>query len=97
MARSVKAIAKWINENTNNKAKLEKSYTNTDRTPRGYRYITHVGKGRNGFRLIVTNKDDKLIYKHDTSETYRSNKEIEDWIEEGMRDTTGGFGTYSHA
>lgn len=82
--RRLKTIAKWINENTKFTATIRRSYCDTDRKPRGYRYITSPGKGRHGYLLEVRNDKGEIIYDHDSAETYRTNAEVENWIKRGM-------------
>lgn len=85
MARKLPTIAKWINEN---RPELYASCipwtTNTDYKPRGFRYITHKGKGRKGYRLTVYLRTGpgktEEIFEHTSSETYRTNQEVEDWL-----------------
>lgn len=61
--RTLKDVAAYINGPDNGhhfglKATTERGYCNTDRKPRGFRYITHVGKGRYGTRIkIYTDHD----------------------------------------
>lgn len=80
-ARRLPTIAKWINENTDHKAVIDEGYCNTDRTPRGFRYITHLGKGRYGNRIKVTNPNNEVVLEHNSAETYRMNYEVEQWLE----------------
>ena len=84
MGRRVKTIADWINTNTDYIAKVRETIENTDRTHKGYRYITSPGKGRKGFILTVTTQAGKRIYEHNSAETYRNNQEIEEWIKARM-------------
>lgn len=77
--RKLKTIAEYINNNMNMKgysAFLEKSYTNTDRKAGRLRI---PGKGRSGYKLTVGFYG-KIIFTHDSSQTYRSNKEVENWL-----------------
>jgi hypothetical protein len=54
MARKLKTIANWINENCPKlQATASEWHTSTDYKPRGCRYITRKGKGRKGIRLVV--------------------------------------------
>lgn len=85
MARKLPTIAKWINENRPELYANCVAWTsNTDRKPAGLRYITHKGKGRKGYRLKVFRRDDSgrltEIFEHISSETYRTNQEVEDWL-----------------
>lgn len=84
MARKLKTIAEWINKNTKYTATIRKSHCNTDRKPKGFRYITSKGKGRWGYLLEVKNAKGEIIYDHDSAETYRTNAEVEEWIKQGM-------------
>ena len=84
MARRLKTIAKHINENWDGyNATVTRSFSDTDYTPPGFRYRTHVGKGRHGYKIIVKRNSGKYetIFEHDSSETYRTNQEVEEWIE----------------
>lgn len=84
MTRNLKQIAKHINEHPDLglKAEVRPSWSNTDRArPAGLRYRTHTGKGRKGLRLVVTLlRTGKVVCEHDSSETYRTNSEVEDWL-----------------
>lgn len=70
-------------------AVIERGYCNTDRKPRGCRYITRKGKGRTGNELIVYSRRETnpsgigrlQIFRHNAAETYRRNSEVVDWIE----------------
>lgn len=92
MARRLKAIAKWINENTDHKAVIDMGYCNTDRTPRGFRYITSPGKGRYGNRLTVKTPSGEIVCQHNSAETYAQNEEVERWLDwyfiKGNQDTS---------
>lgn len=93
MARKLTTIAKYINEHVKGlSAYVEKSFTSTDRPIAGTR-LRHRGKGRRGYRLIVwvtdlvagrpdpyRGYDRGVLLIHDSSETYRSNDEVEDWL-----------------
>ena len=86
MARKLKTIVKMINEEWDGyHAIINSSYSNTDRKPAGYRYITTVGKGRHGYKIEVY-KDGILVFDHDSSETYRTNGEVEYWIHQTEKD-----------
>jgi hypothetical protein len=80
--RTLKTIASWINENLPElHATVEKSWSNTDRQIPGTR-LRHPGKGRHGTRPIVRMRDtNESVFNHDSSETYRSNSEVESWLE----------------
>lgn len=83
--RKLKTIAKWVNENHGDKfrATVGKSWSNTDRKISGTR-LRHPGKGRDGFLLIITNLKTDYKFTHDSSETYRNNQEVEDWIKKNI-------------
>ena len=63
-------------------ATITKSHSNTDRPkPAGLRYRVHQGVGRDGHKVEVWRKKDErypgnVILSHDTSETYRTNREL---------------------
>ena len=79
MARRLKTIAKWINENVPElNATVQPSTYSTDRKIGRLRW---PGKGRKGNRLIVTRKrGDVVIIDHNSAETYRTNAEVEEWL-----------------
>lgn len=81
-ARRLKAIADWINENMQRlgyRAVIERGFCNTDRHPKGVRWRI-PGKGRHGNRIKVFKGAD-LVLDHNAAETYRSNDEVERWLE----------------
>lgn len=79
MSRRLSTIAKWINDNVPElTATLESSWSNTDRKIPGTR-LRHPGKGRKGHRLVVC-RHGAEVFRHDSSQTYRSNDETEDWL-----------------
>lgn len=85
MARNLKTMAKWINENTEYRAVVHQTRVSTDRPiSKGCCYRTHVGKGRAGSLLQVYDKNGGLRYEHNSGETYRNNQEVENWIKAGM-------------
>jgi hypothetical protein len=59
---------------------VTQGYCNTDRKPKGLRYITRKGKGRTGTRLIVRWANGDLALDHNAAETYRSNNEVVEWM-----------------
>lgn len=80
-ARRLKTIAAYINATHGDKlkARIERGYCNTDRKIGRLRW---PGKGRTGNRLIVTDAaTGKVLLDHNAAETYRSNDEVEDWLE----------------
>ena len=81
MARRLKTIAKWINEwmsQDGYRAEIVEGYCNTDRKIPGTR-LKHPGKGRWGNRIIVK-KNGKVVLDHNSTETYRTNSEVEEWV-----------------
>lgn len=79
MARRLKAIATWINENMPGyRAEIVEGYCNTDRKIGRQRW---PGKGRYGNRLIVK-KGGAVVLDHNSAETYRSNDEVERWLKD---------------
>lgn len=93
MARRLTTIAKYINERVKGlSAYAERSFSSTDRPIAGTR-LRHPGKGRSGYRLIVgvtalvKGRPDPhrgygrgVLLIHDSSETYRTNAEVEEWL-----------------
>lgn len=79
MARRLKTLATAINRNLPHlKAEIVEGYCNTDRKVGRLRW---PGKGRYGNRLIVKHrKTDEVVLDHNSVETYRNNKEVEDWF-----------------
>lgn len=79
-ARRLKQIAAWINENRQELvATAEPSMCNTDRKIGRLRW---PGKGRKGSRIIVRRKKTgEVLLDHNSAETYRSNKEVELWLD----------------
>lgn len=78
MARRLKTLAKVI-AGMGYKVELQEGYCNTDRHIKGTR-LRIPGKGRWGTRLLVKNKDGDILLDHNSAETYRSNQEVEEWI-----------------
>lgn len=79
MSRRLPTIAKWINANVEGlTATIEQGYCNTDRKIGRLRV---PGKGRRGNRLIVKHVSGYVVLDHNAAETYRYNKEVEDWLE----------------
>jgi len=90
-ARKLKAIAAWVNENTavlGLRATTERGHCNTDRKPKGYRYVTSPGKGRYGTRIKLFSTEaakgtfwmQSPLLDHNSAETYRCNFEVENWL-----------------
>lgn len=76
-------IAKWLNANTTLTATIEKSYSSTDSKISGTRFI-RKGKGRRGNKLTVM-LDGKLVFSHDSSQTYRENAEVVRWLRDYLQ------------
>ena len=77
------AFASWINEHTVLTAEVERSYTNTDRKVGRLRA---PGKGRHGNRLLVRDAKGREIFSHDSSQTYRHNSEVLEWLQRLLRE-----------
>lgn len=83
-ALRLRTLAKLITERVPGvRATIERGYCNTDRKSAGCRYITHVGKGRYGNRLVVRRvvAPYEVLIDHNAAETYRANKEAMDKVE----------------
>lgn len=61
---------------------VERGHCNTDRKPRGFRYITRPGKGRWGSHLKVYDKVGTLLLDHNNAETYRTTREVREWMKD---------------
>lgn len=82
MARRLKTIARWINENlgvNGFRAEIERGFCNTDRKLAGTR-LRIPGQGRWGNRLMVYQAGEGLVFDHNSAETYRCNDEVEEWL-----------------
>ncbi len=74
-------IAALINGLENGyRAEIVEGYCSTDRDIPGTRLI-HRGKGRKGNRLIVRDPQGKVVWDHNSAETYRENGEVLRWVE----------------
>lgn len=73
LARMIEALPHAL------RCELSEGYCNTDRQPKGCRYITRTGKGRTGTRLTVRNRHGIIVLDHNSAETYRTNQEVLDW------------------
>lgn len=84
-ARRLKIIAAWINEHVPAlKAEVVVGYDSGDRK---IGVLRSPGKGREGNRLIVTEKSSgKVIKDHNAAEAYRTNAEVEQWIKYSVID-----------
>lgn len=90
MARRLTAMAREVNEDLEGfTAVVEPSESSTDRRIRnGGRHLLVRGKGRRGYRLIVTGPDGARVIDHDNSGTYRTNAEAEEqvaYLRDGIR------------
>lgn len=80
--RKLTTMARWLKENCPELDIIfSRSYTSTDRQPRGMRYITHKGKGKHG-HLLELRRDEDLLLSHDSSHTYRTNDEVVRYVTE---------------
>jgi len=82
MPRSLKAIAEEINSSPalGLKAVVTQSWSSTDQPLAGTRF-RRPGKGRKGLRIRVQLlRNGEAVCDVDTSETYRSAKEVEEWL-----------------
>jgi len=83
MRRNLHQIAKAINETPKLGliATSAKSSSSTDSKVAGTRF-RRQGKGRKGVRLVVKLvKTGEVVCDHDSSQTYRTNDEVERWLE----------------
>ncbi len=84
-ARRLKTIARWINESLPGyRAEIREGYRNTDRKIPGTR-LRHEGRGRWGNVITVFKRNEhdgwSRVFEHNSAETYRSNQEVEDWLD----------------
>ena len=87
--RTHRQLAAWINANELTfeghavAAKIEPSYTNTDRKIGRLRW---PGKGRRGLKLTIWYErlGRQPVFEHDSSETYRRHKEARWWCETNL-------------
>jgi len=84
MARRLKTLAKEINKLPFYTAELVQGHCNTDSKIPGTR-LRREGKGRYGNRLIVKDAKGVVVLDHNAAETYRCNKEVEDWLRYATR------------
>jgi hypothetical protein len=77
---SLRRMAEYIEAMLGYRTEIVEGYYNTDRKPRGFRYITSSGKGRRGNRLLVFDAADNKLLDHNSAETYRHNTEVASWI-----------------
>lgn len=79
---TIKSLAKEIQQRWPHlNVSVERGFCNTDRKPKGCRYITHVGRGRYGSQIIVKDTTGVVLLNHNNAETYRRTSEVRDWIE----------------
>jgi hypothetical protein len=68
--------------------RVERSWSSTDRKLAGTR-LRHPGRGRNGLRLEIRPQGHAALrdplYRHDTSETYRTHREAREWVMQNLR------------
>lgn len=82
MPRTLKAIAAEINATPalGLRAECQSSRSSTDSPIPGTR-LRNVGKGRKGLQILVwLVRNGKLVCDVDTSQTYRSAREVEEWL-----------------
>ena len=77
--KRLKTLARFIEEHLGLKTEIVEGYCNTDRHIPGTR-LRHVGKGRYGNKLIIKDQKEKVVFEHNSAETYRYNGEVVDWI-----------------
>jgi hypothetical protein len=91
-ARRLDAIAKWINAHSATLrmvATTMPTSVHTNTKPDGFRYFTHVGKGRKGVLFEVYPADaagqrqpGPRFWWHNSAETYAVNATVERWLAE---------------
>lgn len=82
MPRTLRKIAEEINATPGLglKAEVRSSWSSTDSPLAGTR-LRNVGKGRGGLQILVRLvRNDQLVCDVDTSETYRTAREVEEWL-----------------
>jgi len=83
MRDTIKRLAKEIRAaHPKWRVEVDQGTCNTDRQPRGCRYITHVGKGRKASRIKVYDAKGVLLLSHNNAETYRRVSEVREWMDE---------------
>jgi len=94
MARPLKQIARYINDNAErlqlSRATVEATSVSTDRHWRGSR-LRHPGKGRKGNRIKVWDLKGEIVLDHNAAETYRRNDEVERWLADWERGRRWAF------
>ena len=78
-ARTLKKIAEWVNSNPSLglAANTRSVVYSTDRKAGRLRI---PGKGRKGVLLTLTDESGKILFSHNSGETYRCNFEVERWL-----------------
>lgn len=79
MARRLKTIARWINENLADKgysATVREGYYSTDRK---YGRLRWPGRGRTGNCLTVW-RGSEVVHTHNAADPYRTNEDMERWL-----------------
>ena len=99
--RNHRQLANWINEQRLVEgrgypvvARVQNVRTSTDTKVAGTRF-RRVGRGREGLLLEVWLADapskmsfeERRLYRHESSETYRRHEEARRWVEENLRPT----------
>lgn len=81
---SLKRIADYVNGfMPGYTATIERGYCNTDRHPKGVCWRI-PGKGREGNRIIIRKAGlERPVVDHNAAETYRSNREVMEFLERG--------------
>lgn len=79
MAPRIKTLAERIRA-AGYVAEVSKTSESTDRHIPGTR-LRHEGKGRRG-NLLTVRKDGKVVFVHNSAETYRCNEEIVWWMKD---------------
>ena len=95
--RNHRQLANWINAHklVDDRGRLVRALvqcvkTNTDSRVAGTRF-RRIGKGRPGLLLEIWPigdspfKPEELLYRHESSETYRRHDEARAWVEQNLR------------
>jgi hypothetical protein len=80
MAPRIKTLAERIRAH-GFVVEVSESWSSTDRHISGTR-CRHPGKGRFGKLLIVKDTHGQVVFRHDSSGTYRCNEEIVWWMKD---------------
>lgn len=76
---TLKKMADFISSVLGHRTAISKSYTNTDTNIAGTR-LRRLGRGRRGNKIEVFGDNGEVIFRHDSSETYRNNCEVARWV-----------------